>query len=61
MDESVRSRFLAYLEWLEPAGCEQVLSYLHMIEACSYAPDTLRYSAAALKLFVSELPGGGAP
>lgn len=56
MDESVRSRFLAYLGCLAPAGREQVLSYLRMIEARSYAPDTLRYAAAALKLFVSELP-----
>ena len=58
MDESVRSCFLAYLECLEPAGREQALSYLRMIEARSYAPDTLRYAAAALKLFVSELPAG---
>lgn len=57
MDESVRSRFIAYLSCLKPSGQEQVISYLRMIEARSYTPDTLRYAAAALKLFVSVLPG----
>jgi site-specific recombinase XerD len=56
MDESVRSRFLAYLECLDSGGREQVIGYLRVIEARSYAPDTLRCAATALKLFVSSLP-----
>lgn len=58
MGEPVSSRFIPYLECLAPGGREQVLSYLRMIKARAYTPDTLRHAATALKLFVSRLPDG---
>jgi integrase/recombinase XerC len=56
MDEQLRSRFLSYLECLEPGGREQVIAYLRMIEARAYVPDTLRAAATTLKFFVTQLP-----
>jgi site-specific recombinase XerD len=56
MDDPFRTRFLAQLESLGPAARAQATSYLRMIEARSYAPDTLRAVASTLKLLVRSLP-----
>lgn len=56
MDDLLRTRFRRYLVCLTDNGFEQILSYLRVLDARAYAPDTLRAAATAVKLFITQLP-----
>lgn len=56
MDDLLRSRFRTYLSCLGEDSFEQIFSYLRVLDARAYAPDSLRAAATAVKLFVSRLP-----
>ena len=56
MDQLRSARFLSHLSCLEQTSRQQVISYLQMLYARAYAPDTLYAVAVAVKKFVLLLP-----
>lgn len=56
MNQLCSARFLSHISCLEQTSREQVITYLQLLHARAYAPDTLYAVTCAVKKFVLLLP-----